>query len=163
MSSTPLEVGAERAGSGNSEFVLRAGISFVAVLICYLFQWHWLRAATLQGNFALDTILGVRLDRVASDAVLWNGSLYRYVISCTYADVWCGALAFLIDLRRSVFSNLSRLAIFTAVLFLFNVTRLSVSDFFFAHGVPWVLAHDVFAGFCYYAVWMYLWRTRSWK
>ena len=163
MSSTPIQAGATSTDSGNSEFVLRAGTSLIFVLVCYLFQWHWLRSATLEGNAAFDALMGVRLDRVASDAVFWNGSVYRYVISCTFADVWCGALAFLIDLRRSILCNFRRLAIFTVALFAFNITRLSLSDFFFAHRIPWVIAHDAFAGFCYYAVWQYLWRTRSWK
>lgn len=160
MSSTPIRIGAD---STNSEFVLRAGVAFLAVLACYLFDWHWLRSATLQANSTVDALLGVRLQRIAPDTVLWNGTAYRYVISCTMADVWCGALAFLIDVRRGFVSNIRSLVIFTLGLFAFNALRLSISDVLQAHSVPWVLAHEAFAGVCYYLIWLYLWHTRTWK
>lgn len=153
--------------SRTTEFMLRAFIAFLFVLACYLFNWHWLRAITATVNLAIDQFFGVHLARIAPDAVLYGNGIYYYVISCTMADVWCGALPFLYDSRPSnnvhsfLARNAFRLAVFTPALFLFNVVRLSISDILFAHSVPWIVAHSIFAGFCYYAIWIILWRTRT--
>ncbi|MGZ4815291.1 MAG: hypothetical protein ACXVZV_07775 [Terriglobales bacterium] len=124
------------------------------------FHWDWLRSVTSEWNLRLDALLGVHLKRIAFDSVEWNGYLYRYVIACTFADVWCGAIPFLADLRRTITQNALVLVEFTAGLFLVNIARLSFSDFLCAHGVSWNLGHNVVGGVCYFLIWTWLQRKQ---
>ena len=165
MATTPSQawtIARTRAGDASrSEFALRCLFAAVAVLVCYQFRWEWLRYLTAEGNLRLDALLGVHLQRVAFDTVLWRGQLYRYVTACTMADVWCGALAFLWLPRSSVAKNLMVLAAFTLGLFAVNIARLSFSDFVCAHGVSWNLGHNVVSGVCYFLIWQWLmWNRR---
>ena len=145
-----------------SVFLVRCLLAAIAVLLCYQFHWEWLRYLTSEANLRLDGVLGVHLQRLSFDSVVWNGSVYRYVIACTFADVWCGALAFLWIVRRSVIQNLLSIGLFTAGLFAFNIVRLSFSDFLCAHGASWNLGHNVVSGISYFLIWTFLqWRLRT--
>ncbi len=152
-----------RAGDpSRSDLVLRCLLAALAVVVCYQFRWEWLRYLTSEGNLRIDALLGVHLERISFDTVVWNGQLYRYVIACTMADVWWGALAFLWLPRNSVAKNLTVLAAFTVGLFAFNVARLSFSDFICAQGVSWNLGHNVVSGICYFLIWQWLmWNRRT--
>ena len=152
-----------RSAAPATEFVVRAALCVVAVVLCYQFSWSWLRALTATLNVALDSLVGVRLERVAPDLVLWKGQLYRYVIACTMADVWCGALPLLWNARRPVAWNLARSLLFGAAVIVFNIFRLSLSDVLFAWGVNWDLAHGVIAGLAYFAIWVWIWNHRTWR
>ena len=110
----------------------------------------------------LDALAGVFLQRIGPETVMFRGQVYRYVIACTFADVFCGAIPLLWDLRSTVLRNLALLAAFAVVLFAFNIFRLSLSDALFAHGVSWNLGHNVVSGFAYFAVWSWLWPHRGW-
>jgi hypothetical protein len=144
------------------EVVLRFALVAAAVGICYLFEWRWLRALTLQLNTLLDGLVGVHLQRVSFDTVVWRGATYKYRIACTFADVWCGAIPLLWNLRRSVVRNVSYVVAIGAAMIVFNVVRLSFSDVLFARGLSWDLAHNVVSGISYYLVWIWIWRTRTW-
>ncbi|HVZ18672.1 MAG TPA: hypothetical protein VG897_16240 [Terriglobales bacterium] len=144
-----------------SGFVLRCFLAGVGVLMCYQFRWDWLRYLTSEANLRVDALLGISMQRISSDTLLWNGHVYRYVIACTFADVWCGALAFLWIRSRSITNNVVTLLEFTIGLFAFDVLRLSVSDYLCAHGVSWNLGHNVVGGICYFLVWKWLQRNRS--
>jgi hypothetical protein len=121
-----------------------------------MFHWQFLRTLTCDLNLRLDALAGIHLQRLSPDTLAWNGAVYRYVIACTFADVWCGSIAFLWSLRRSIAHNLAFIATFTLALLAFNILRLSVSDVLFAAGLSWNLAHNVLSGFAYFAVWSYL-------
>jgi len=153
-----------RAGSTpwNSALLLRFVLAAIAVLICYCFHWHWLRFLTSEANLRVDALLGLQMQRLSSDTILWNGMLYKYENACTFADVWCAAIPLIWNLRKSFTSNLSLLAWFTPVLFVFNIFRLSASDFFFSTGIPWMWAHEFVGGCAYFLVWVGIWRNRSW-
>jgi hypothetical protein len=143
------------------EFLLRCLLAAVGVAICYQFRWDWLRYLTSELNLRFDAVLGVHWQRLTFDTALWNGRLYTYLIACTMADAWCGALGFLWSTRQSMAANLLTLAEFTICLFALNITRLSLSDFLCAHGAPWALGHDVVAGICYFLIWEWLvWHGR---
>ncbi len=144
------------------EFVVRALLAAVAVVICYQFRWDWLRFLTSELNLRLDALAGVNLHRSSFDTVLWRGESYRYVIACTFADVWCGAVPLVWDLRRTFVSNLSRILLFGLALVVFNVFRLSLSDVVIAWGAPWDLAHGIIGGLAYFAVWLWIWDQRTW-
>jgi hypothetical protein len=139
------------------------------VALCYCFQWEFLRAWTLQLNLHLDALLGVYLEPISSTSVLWRGHVYRYVIACTMADVWCGSLPLLWRTRLhpesvglNMLSNLRTLLLFTPALLLFNVCRLSLSDVLVAHGVSWNLGHNVVSGLAYFLIWQFLTAYPKW-
>lgn len=149
---TPASAGAHWRRRLSRGLLVRIALCLLAVVACYQFSWLWLRHWTLLMNAALDRLSGVVLQPVAADTVTWHGAVYRYVIACTFADVWCGAVPLLWDLCRSVRRNLVLLAAFTAGLAAFNIIRLSFSDVVFAWGVPWDLAHNVVSGVAYFVV-----------
>jgi hypothetical protein len=145
----------------DAELVIRIVLCAVGVLLCYCFRWEWLRYLTSELNMRLDDLAGVHLERVAKDVVLWRGEVYWYTNGCAFADVWCGAIPLVWNLRRNIAANLLRIAIFSIVLLIFNVVRLSFSDILFAQGVPWWLAHEAVAGVAYFVVLAWIWETRS--
>jgi len=136
-------------------------LSGVAMGLCYLWDWPFLRYITSELNIRGDARLGISLQRVSSDAVFWKGVVYRYVNACTFADVWCGAVPLLWSLRRTIPQNLARIAIWVAGLLAFNVIRLCFSDALFDCGLPWDLAHNVVSGFSYFAVWIAITHYRE--
>jgi hypothetical protein len=146
----------------NAEVVVRVSLAALAVVLCYQFRWEFLRYITSELNLRVDALAGITMQRLSADTVLWKGAAYNYVNACTFVDVWCGAIPLVWDLRRTISVNLARLAVFSFVLFAFNVFRLSLSDMLFAAHVPWPLAHDVTAGFAYFAVWVWIWNHRTW-
>ena len=164
MATTPSQTWTEprigAADASKSGFLLRCLLAALAVLVCYQFQWEWLRHLTLECNLRFDAALGVQLERVGFDTVMWNGHLYHYVVACTFADVWCGAIAFLWQLRRTILQNLVALAGFTFSLFVFNIVRLSFSDLLCARGASWNLGHNVISGISYFLIWTWLQRQR---
>jgi hypothetical protein len=94
--------------------------------------------------------------------VAWHDIRYKYRIACTFADVWCGAIPLMWNLRKSVLANIAYVLGVGVVMVAFNVARLSFSDVLFARGLSWDLAHNVVSGISYYLVWLWIWRTRTW-
>lgn len=136
--------------------VLRLGLCAIAVLVCYQFQWEWLRGLTCDLNLRLDAIFGVHLQKIAFDTVMYRGALYRYVVACTMVDAFCGALPLIWDLRRSWRSNALLVVVFAVSLLTFNVIRLSFSDVLFAWGLSWNWAHNVVSGISYFLLWEWI-------
>ena len=128
----------------------------LAVLVCYQFHWEWLRAATCEWNLRVDALFGVYLQKIAFDTVVYRGLTYHYVVACTAADAFCGALPLVWNVRHSALRNLGFIAAFAAGLFFLNVLRLSFSDVLFAMGVSWDLGHNVVSGICYFILWEWI-------
>lgn len=139
---------------------MRCLLAALAVAVCYCFQWDWLRRLTADGNVWLDSLAGVDLQRLSFDTVAWQGQLYHYAVACTFADVWCGSLAFLWRTEETLRRNAGVLAVWSVLLLLFNIFRLSLSDLLFAQGLSWNVAHNAVSGISYFAVWEVLhWRV----
>jgi hypothetical protein len=161
----PVEIAAERRPDASritqkQETAIRFMLVAVAVLLCYQFRWDWLRYWTSELNLRLDALAGVHLQRLSHETVAWGGKIYNYSIACTFADVFCGSIPLLWNLRKNVGYNFGRIAIWALVLFVFNVVRLSFSDVMFAQGLSWDLAHNVVSGISYFLIWIYLWKNR---
>jgi exosortase/archaeosortase family protein len=146
--------------SSRGQLAVRIVWAIAALLICYSFDWHWLRLVTSECNLWLDAVAGLHFQRLASDVVSWRGEVFRYTNACCFADVWCAALPLLWNTRHRIARNLWLIAAFTPALFVFNVVRLSISDVLYAHGMPWSWAHSVLGGVAYVAVWMFI-RSQS--
>ena len=142
--------------------VVRVCMAAMAVAICYCLKWEFLRYITSELNLRLDALAGIHLQRLSSDTVLWNGTVYYYERACIFADVWCGAIPLLWSLRRTISGNLLHLFLFTAALFAFNVFRLSLSDLLYAAGLSWDLAHNAMGGVAWFGVWVWIWKHRDW-
>lgn len=143
------------ADSGGREIWLSRWLSVaLAVALCHCFDWMWLCALTQRANLAMDALFGVYMQPLTATTIQFNGLLYQYRVSCTFADVWCGLIPLIWMRAKSIPWNLGWLVVWALALFMFNVARLSVSDVLFAHGIPWTLAHSVLGGVCYYFVWL---------
>jgi hypothetical protein len=139
------------------ELIIRVLLVAAAVGTCYCFKWQWLRYLTSEANIRIDALAGMHQVRVSIDTVWWNGIYYYYANACTFADVWCGAVPLVWDIRKRLIRNLALIAGLAVALFVFNVLRLSASDILFGAGVPWPLAHHVVGGLSYFVVWIWVW------
>jgi hypothetical protein len=74
-----------------------------------------------------------------------------------------GSIPLLWDLKKSMRRNILRLIATAAVLFGFNVARLEAAQVLYYRGVSWSVADEVLGGLAYFAVWLAIWRLRSWK
>ena len=155
--------GASDQSRTSTQLVLRLVLSFVAVVVCYRYDWQWLKSITATLNLRLDNLAGVPLERLSADTVRLSTVTFRYVIACTFADVWCAAIALVWKTRDSVTRNLEFLAAFTLGLFVLNVVRLSAADLLYAAGVSWSLAEGVIGGLAYFAVWLAILRRHAWN
>jgi len=126
----------------------------VLVILTHPFEWRWLRLLTAEAILRISPALGLATERVAFDTVRVQEHFCRFAISCTFADVFMGAIPLVWDVKKSVFGNLSTLAVAAVGLFVFNVLRLELGVFLFAHGSPRILADDILGGVAYFAVWM---------
>lgn len=158
---TAIPVGVTRLVSPS--LILRFLLAALAVLICYQFHWEWLRALTCDWNIRLDDLFGVHLQKIAFDTVVYRGATYRYAVACTMADAFCGALPLIWNTRRSIARNLGLIAAFAAVLFVFNISRLSFSDVLFAQGLSWNWAHNVVSGVTYFMLWEWILSLKTFE
>jgi exosortase/archaeosortase len=158
---TAIPVGVTRLVSPS--LILRLLLAALAVLICYQFHWEWLRALTCDWNIRLDALMGVNLQKIAYDTVVYRGVTYHYAVACTMADAFCGALPLIWNTRHSVVRNLGLIAAFAAILFVFNVSRLSFSDVLFAKGLSWDWAHNVVSGVCYFILWEWILSLKTFE
>lgn len=145
------------------EFVLRAGLVALFVVLTYQFSWQWLRFVTSEGVLCISRYLGMATARVSLDTIRIQGLLFRVVIACTFVDVFMGSIPLLWDVKKSLLRNAFRLTAVALVFFGLNVVRLEIAQILYSRGVPWTLADEVFGGFAYFAVWLFLWRQRTWR
>jgi hypothetical protein len=128
----------------------------MSVVVCHLFEWRWLKSCTSEA--LVRVALACKLDaaRIGWDLVEWQGNSIRLRTACTFVDVFFGAVPILWTKRLGLVKNAGRVAAFAALLFPFNILRLSLGFWLYAKGVPWIVAHDIFSGFAYFGVWVML-------
>jgi hypothetical protein len=145
------------------EVLCRALVVTVLVVMTHQLGWGWLRFLTSEAILRFSASLGMSTGRVSYDTIRLHGELYRFVISCTFVDVFIGAIPLLWNLKKPLLGNLFTLILAAVALFGFNVVRLESGHVLHALGLPWTLADDVLGGFAYFAVWLFVWRQRSWE
>ncbi len=101
--------------------------------------------------------------RVSFDTILVGGQATQFVIACTFVDVFMGSIPLLWNLKNSVFRNILLLLATATLLFGFNVVRLELAQVLHYRGVTWTVADEVLGGVAYFAVWLAIWRLRSWE
>ncbi|MGB7768239.1 MAG: hypothetical protein WBN22_05220 [Verrucomicrobiia bacterium] len=139
--------------------VYRLPMVVVAVLVCYCFEWGGLRHLTSEICLRFAEWRGLSVNRLGPYVICCNGSVFRFDVACTYADVFCGAIPLIWIWRLGMVRNLTRLAGFVAALFGFNIFHLCLTDLIFSAGAPWFVADQVIGGMAYFAVWVYLIRS----
>lgn len=143
---------------------VRWSLVAVAVGFCHLLDWYWLRVLTASLNQQWSGTLGVPSYRLAPDLVRFPGMIARFVVACTMADVWCGAIPLVWNLEEGISSNLGYLVYLAMVIFVLNTVRLAVSNFVvFRLGVPWTLGHQSLAALAYLLIWLLIQRRGAWE
>ena len=145
------------------EFLLRASLVALFVLLTYCFPWRWLRFVTSAAILRISASLGMAAVRVSFDSIRIQGQLFRVVIACTFVDVFIGSIPLLWDVRKSLSRNGARLLTVAVIFFALNLVRLEIAQILYFRGVGWTLADEVLGGFAYFAVWLFLWRQRTWR
>lgn len=145
------------------EFLCRAGLVAIFVVLAHLFRWEWLRFLTSEAILRISAALRMVTERVSPDTIRIDTGIFQFVTACTFVDVFMGSISLIWDLRKSLPRNLWRLAIAAAALFCFNVVRLEIGQILYSRGVPWTVADDIVGGLAYFAVWLVIWRLRTWQ
>ena len=167
MSSLPLshprlDLAAIRLPRLSRESLARASLVVLFVLLSYQFPWQWLRFVTSVAVLRISASLGMATARVSFDTIRIHGQLFRVEIACTFVDVFMGSIPLLWDVGKSLLQNASRLLAVAVIFFALNLVRLEIAQVLYARGVPWTLADGVLGGFAYFAVWLFVWRQRTW-
>lgn len=144
------------------EFLVRACLVAVFVVVSHEIRWEWLRFVTSEAVLRLSALIGMETARLSFDTIRVQETQVRFDVACTFVDVFLGSLPLLWDLRRSVLRNFSRLVVAGTILFTFNVLRLEIAQVLHAHGVSWEVADGVVGGISYFLVWVVIWRVRTW-
>lgn len=157
--------------------LVRIALVPVFVALCYLLDWTWLRALTESTLLQLSVWLGVPMRPIGAGLVGLDGLRIEFVVACTMVDAFFGAIPLLwrtgrgfthsyTDLVRSIredlWPNLLLLAAVFLGVFALNIFRLELGFVAFHRGVPWWLAHEVVAGFAYFALFLFIMHRRAW-
>lgn len=145
------------------EFLIRAGFAAMFVILAYQFRWEWLRFVASEAILRISAFLGMATTRVSFDTILIQGQIFQFLIACTFVDVTLASIPLLWNFKKPLLKNVSWLMAAAVLLFGFNIARLEIGQVLYAHGVSWTLAHEVLGGFSYFAVWVLIWRQRSWE
>jgi hypothetical protein len=158
----PVNSGASSAASRfcslSAGLVYRAVLMAILVALTHKYGWEWLRLLTSEAVLRVSASLGMAAERVSFDTIRIHGELFRFVISCTFVDVFMGVIPFVWNLEKSGFKNFLTLIALAVSLFCLNVLRLEVGQQLHACGVPWIVADEVLAGFAYFSTWLYISR-----
>lgn len=145
------------------EFLYRAALVAIFATMAHQLRWDWLRFLTSEAILHISPIFGIGALRVSFDTLLVQGQFVQFVIACTFVDVYLGSIPLLWHLKKTLLSNVSRLIGVGVLLFIFNFVRLEFVQILYAHRVSWTLADGVVGGFAYFAVWLFIWRQRTWE
>lgn len=145
------------------DFLCRVVLVTIFVTLTHQFRWGWLRFLTSEAILRISAFLGMPALRTSLDTIYLNGQLNQFVTACTFIDVYAGSMPLLWSLQNSLLRNVSKLIAVGAIFFAFNILRLEIAQILYPRGVPWILADEVLGGFAYFAVWLFIWRQRSWQ
>jgi len=149
---------------GNNRGLLcRIALVPVAVVVCYLFDWAWLRATTTTTLVEISRLLGVPMHRTGEDLIELRGMHVQFVVACTMVDAFFGAIPLLWRTSVSVPRNFLRLfAVFVGV-FVVNIFRLEAGFIALNKGIPWWLGHESVAGVTYFCLLLFIVHERAWS
>jgi hypothetical protein len=141
-----------------ADLVCRILLVAILAAVSHQFEWEWLRFLTSEAVLRLSASLGMVTERVSFDTISIQREFFRFVISCTFVDVFIGAIPLVWDLKKSISGNFLTLIALAAGLFGFNALRLEAAQLFHACGVPWIAADEILGGFAYFGAWLFVSR-----
>ena len=153
-------VGHHQPSVQTREFLLRTGLVIIFVVVSHQFEWMWLRFVTSEALLRISVPLGLTMSRVSPDTLSVPGMFVRFVTSCTFIDVYFGAVPIVWDTRKSPLTNFGHLIPLGLGLFAFNLFRLEIAQQLYAEGVSWTVCDQVLGGLAYFVVWVPI-ATRS--
>lgn len=163
LACSPVNVPARlRLPPPSREFVCRAAFVGLLVIAVHQLRFQLLRFLTSEAVLRISSALGITTQRISFDTIRVHSQLVSFVVSCTFIDVVVGTIALLWDYKKPRFKEAFRMALFVLILLAFNLTRLEVAQILYSLGVPWILADEVLGGIAYFAVWIFIWRHRTW-
>jgi len=139
-----------------SRFLCRILLVAIFVILTHQFEWGWLRVLTAEAVLLISKPLGMATELVSFDVIRVHGELFRVVTSCTFVDVFMGAIPLVWNLKKSVSRNLLILAVLAVSFFGFNILRLGIAQLLHAGGAPWILADGIIGGVAYFVVWLFI-------
>lgn len=142
----------------SAELVCRILLVAILVIVSHQFGWEWLRLLTSEAVLRLSASLGMVTERVSFDTISIQGEFFRFVISCTFVDVFIGAIPLVWNLKKSISGNFLTLTALAASLFGFNTFRLEAAQLLHACGAPWIAADEILGGFAYFGAWLFVTR-----
>jgi hypothetical protein len=128
----------------------------ILVILTHQFEWAWLRLLTAEAVLLVCKSLGMATELVSFDTIRVHGELFQIVTSCTFIDVFMGAIPLVWNLNKSLSRNLLTLAALAVSLFSFNILRLGVAQLLHARGAPWTLTDGIVGGMAYFIVWLFI-------
>ena len=144
------------------ELLVRVALVAALVILSHTLKWHCLRFVTSEAVRCFSNIIGLSAERVSFDTVRIDNTMFRFVVSCTFIDVFAGCIPLLWRRSDSLIRNMKRIVGAGFVLFSFNLFRLEMSQLLYASGVSWNLADQLVAGVSYFAVWTAIARVQTW-
>jgi hypothetical protein len=101
-------------------------------------------------------MLGIAGSRVSFDTIELCGTWFKFTVSCTLVDAFCGSIPLLWRIDLSVCVNALRLARYAACLFLANVLRLELGNVLYCRGLPWFLVHESVSAVSYFVLFLWI-------
>jgi hypothetical protein len=135
----------------------------LAVVICYQFDWTWLRFISSEATLRFVSWFGYTGERLSSHLIAWNGERFEFGIACSFADVICGALPLLWIRNLGIVPNTALMVGAAAGLVAFNLLRQAAADMMFMTGLSWSVTDSIIGGLSYFAVWAFIvrWHERN--
>ena len=126
------------------------------MILTHQFEWGRLRALTAEALLRISKALGMATELVSFDIIRVHGELFRIEISCTFVDVFMGAIPLVWNLKKSIPRNLLMLIALAVSFFGFNILRLEIAQLVHGCGAPWILTDGIIGGAAYFIVWLFI-------
>ena len=133
----------------------------VGVLLAYLFPWAGVKEMITSGCLAACELIGLQVVRLSPATFVLGGMPLRIDTGCSMVDVYLGSLPLLWCAGRSWLWNGGVAASFFLLLMPLNIVRLVAGFWAISYGASWFWAHEVVAGFVYYAIFESLCQWRQ--
>lgn len=145
------------------EFLCRVCLAALFMGVAHQLRWEGLRFLTSEVILRLSALLGMATARISFDTIELQSQWLQILVSCTFIEMFVGSVPLIWRLDLSPLRNVTRLVPFAGALFALNILRLEPGQIAYSDGAPWILAHDIPLGIAYFAVWVFIWRTRNWR
>lgn len=157
------------AGSPAASLLIRIGPSDIGritllvafVVVAHLLPWDSLRALNCTALVWLLQTSGFDVVVAGPTEFSAMGMAFRFVVSCTVIDALLGAVPLLWNWGRSGRGNLTYLGFFFVGIMGINLIRLWLGFVLLRLRVPWVIGHEVVAGFFYFGMLAWIVRERQ--